>query len=209
MKLLEAIRKAKEAPERKFVESVDLFINFKGIDFNKPDNKVNLEVILPHGRGKQRKICFICDEEFAGKAKGVADKIILKDELESISKKDMKKIAEEYDFFVAQANLMPLIGKNFGQVLAPRGKMPKPVPPTINPEPMANALKRTVVLKTKGKNLPVIHVPVGTREMSDEQLAENAQAVLNAVMAKLPQKQHNIKSVLVKTTMGPAVKVEV
>lgn len=210
MSLVEAIKKAKEeAPERKFSESVDLFINFRGIDFSKPENKINLEVALPKGRGRPRKVCFICEEEFAGKAKGIADKVIVKDELATISKKDMKKLAEEYDSFVAQANLMPIVGKSFGPILAPRGKMPKPVPPTTNLEPILNALKRTVVLKTKGKNMPVLHVPIGTRDMSDEDLADNVKAVLNALTAKLPQKQHNIKSVLIKTTMGPTVKIEV
>lgn len=209
MKLLEAIQKAKkDAPERKFVESVDLFINFKNIDFNKSESKINLELPLPNGRGKQFKICVICSEEMAAKAK-TASKIILKDEIASMDKKDVKKLAQEYQFFIAEANLMPEIGKRFGQILAPRGKMPKPIPPGAHPETLIKTLERTVAIKTKGKNMPVLHAPIGTKEMSDEQLAQNAEAIMNAITGKLPQKQQNIKSVFVKTTMGPTVRVEV
>jgi large subunit ribosomal protein L1 len=207
---LEAIQKAKkDSPERKFVESVDLFINFKGLDFNKPENKLNLEIMLPNGRGKQTKVCVICDEEMGVKAKKSASRVILKDEMASIDKKAAKKLADEFDYLIAQANLMPEIGKRFGQVLAPRGKMPKPLPPAANPEPVIKNLEKTVTIKTKGKNMPVIHTPIGTKQMADEQLAQNAEAVLNAVMNKLPQKNFNIKSVFVKTTMGPTVRVEV
>ena len=209
MKMLEAIQKAKsDAPERKFAESVDIFVNFKNLDLNKAENKISIELMLPNGRGKGKKICVFCDEEMGLKAKS-ASKVILKGDMASIGKKDAKKLAQEYDFFVAQANLMPEIGKRFGQVLAPRGKMPKPLPPGADPEPIIKNLDKTVSIKNKGKNMPVLHAPVGTREMPDEQLAQNAEAILNAIAAKLPQKKQNIKSVFVKTTMGPTVRVEV
>ncbi|MCD4740184.1 50S ribosomal protein L1 [archaeon] len=210
MKLLEAIKKAKEdAPERKFVESIDVFVNFKNVDFNKSDNKINLELLLPNGRGKPRKICLFCSEEMAAKAKKAASKIILKDEMASIDKKQAKKLANEYNFFVAEAPLMPEIGKRFGQVLAPRGKMPKPIPPGANPESLIKSLEKTLSIKTKGKNMPVLHAPIGTVEMTDEQLTQNAESLINAISGKLPQKQQNIKAIFIKTTMGPTVRVEV
>jgi large subunit ribosomal protein L1 len=210
LKLLEAIQKAKkEAPERKFTESVDLFINFKGVDFSKPENKLNLQVVMPNGRGKNRKICVICGDEMLSEAKKVATQVIKQEQIKSTNKKKIKKIADECDFFIAEAPLMPQVGKNFGQVLAPRGKMPRPVPPGAKLEPVIKTMEKTVMVKTKGKNMPVIHVPIGIKQMEDQELQANAQAVLNAVTSKLPQKENNIRSVLVKTTMGPTFKVEV
>ncbi|MCD6523169.1 MAG: 50S ribosomal protein L1 [Candidatus Diapherotrites archaeon] len=211
MKLKEAIEKAKTAsPKRKFTQTVDLAINFRNIDFTKPENRLNMEVVLPKGKGKEVKICVICGDELASNAKGVVDKIIKANEIEEYgkNKKKLKKIANEFDFFIAEAPLMPQIGKLFGQVLGPRGKMPKPVPPGANIKPIVERLKKTIIIRTKGKYLPVIHAPIGTEVMPVDDLVENAMAVINAVKDKLPDKEGNIKSIFVKTTMGPSVKVE-
>ncbi|MCK4327540.1 MAG: 50S ribosomal protein L1 [Candidatus Diapherotrites archaeon] len=209
MKLAEAIEKAKaDSKKRNFVQSMDLFINFKSIDFNKQDNKISLEVLLPKGRGKDQKICVICSDEMASSAKAAADKVILSNELESMGKdpKKIKSLANDYDAFIAQANLMPLVGKFLGQALGPRGKMPKPVPPNADLKPLVARLKNTLIIKTTGKNLPVLHVPFGTEEMTTEDLVANATAVLSAIKAKIPSPQ-NIGSVRVKTTMGPTVAI--
>ncbi len=208
----EAIGKAKsEAKKRKFTQTVDLFINFKNIDLSKQDNKLSLEVSLPKGRGKPKKVCVIAEDELASNAKGVVDKILRVPELEKMGgdKKAIKALAESYDFFIAQASLMPAVGKYLGQALGPRGKMPKPVPPNANLAPLVATLSNTVVIKTKGKNLPVAHAPIGTEAMSDDDLAENARAVINAVKAKLPLHEQNIKDIYVKTTMGPIVAIDV
>ncbi len=212
MEIKEAIGKAKsEAKKRKFTQSVDLFINFKSIDMAKQDNKLNIELVLPKGRGKKKKVCVIAEAELASNAKGVADKILMAAELEKMGgdKKAIKALAESYDFFIAQASLMPVVGKYLGQVLGPRGKMPKPVPPNANLEPLVAKLSNTIIIKTKGKNLPVAHVPIGTEAMSDDDLTENAQTVINAVKAKLPLHEQNIKDIYVKTTMGPVVTVDI
>lgn len=212
MDVKEAIGKAKtEAKKRKFTQSVDLFINFKELDFAKPENKINLEVQLPKGRGKARKVCVIGDAELASNAKGVADRVVAGADLEGIAKdkKALKELAEGYDFFLAQPNVMGLIGKHLGQALGPRGKMPKPIPPNANLKPMIEKLKLTVVVRTKGKNLPVVHVPIGVESMSDDDLAANANAVLGAVKNKLPQHEQNIKDAYVKLSMGPVVEFDV
>lgn len=198
-----------KSPERKFMESVDLFINFKNIDFTKPENKIKLDFMLPNGRGKKRNICIICGEEMAPKAKKVASKVIMETQLTKMGKTDAKKLAQEYDFFIAQANLMPEIGKRFGQVLAPRGKMPKPLPPGADPAPLVKNLESSILVKNKGKNMQVMHIPVGTREMKDEELAQNIDALLNAIIPNLPSQRQSVKSVFIKTTMGPTVKIEV
>ncbi len=209
MNLKEAIEKAKaDSKKRNFVQSMDLSINFKNLDFNKQENRISAEVVLPKGRGKACKVCVICEDEMATNARAAADKVILGTELEEMAKdkKKIKALANGYDAFVAQANLMPLVGRFLGQALGPRGKMPKPVPPSADLKPIVERLRSTIIIKVKGKNLPVLHAPFGTEEMATDDLVANATAVLNAIKGKVPSPQ-NIGAVYVKTTMGPVVQV--
>ncbi len=205
-----AIKEAKEkAKKRNFIQSVELILNFERVDFSKTENRIDLTVTLPKGRGKELKIAVIAGNELIPEAKANADKVLTEEDVKKLgkNKKEAKKLASEYHSFVCQANLMPIVGKELGQVLGPRGKMPSPVPPNAKLAPLIKRLKNSVRIRTKGKFLPTLHVPIGTEEMSEEDLAENAKAVYNAVIQKLPQKEGNIKSVYVKTSMGPSVKV--
>jgi large subunit ribosomal protein L1 len=208
MELEEAIEKAKtESKQRNFVQSIDLFINLKNVDLSKQENKINLELFLPKGRGKDRKVALIAGDELAASSKGKVDRIISKQELEKLDKKKAKKLANEFHFFISETSLMPVVGRFMGQALGPRGKMPKPVPPNANVEPLVKRLKNTVLVKTKGKDLPVLHCAIGTENMDREDLKVNAETVLNALKEKLPQREQNVKSIMVKTTMGPVVRV--
>ncbi len=209
--LRNAIEKAiSNAKKRNFLESVDITINFRNIDFKKPENRIEVEVILPKGRGKPVKIAAIVDKALAAELKkeNIVDKIITKDELQSLDKKAVKKLAKEFDYFIAEPSLMPLVGKIMGPVLGPRKKMPKVIaPPNIRTvKTLVENLRRTVILTNKkGKPLPTVHAPIGTREMEVEELTENAMAVIRGVLSKI--NEQNIGSVYVKTTMGPAVRV--
>ncbi|NOZ82460.1 MAG: 50S ribosomal protein L1 [Euryarchaeota archaeon] len=209
-KLVEAVRSAREASKkRNFVQSFDLAVNLRDIDMSKPENRLNEEVVLPGGRGKQVKVGVIAGDELALAAKEHADLVITKEELQELAKdrKKAKKVAESADFFIAQADLMPLVGRVLGPILGPRGKMPKPVPPNAPLENIIARLRRTVRLRTKDK--PVLHVAVGTEDMSDEDVAKNIEAVLTHLERKLDAGMGGIKSIYLKTTMGQSVKVEV
>jgi large subunit ribosomal protein L1 len=205
-----AIAKVREKSKRRnFLQSIDLAINLKDLDMNKPENRLNEELVLPAGRGKPVKVAVIGEEELALQAKKLADRVISKERLEELAKdkKVAKKLANEIDFFIAQTDLMPLVGRYIGPVLGPRGKMPKPIPPGAPLEPLVKRLKKTVMVRTKEK--PVIHVPAGTEDMKDESLIENIEAILTFVERKLEKGLNNIKSVYLSTTMGPSVRVEV
>jgi len=207
--ILEAVKKAKEESKpRNFTQSIDVVITIKDLDVKKPENRIDEEVLLPNGRGKDVKIAFIADGELALLAKNAgANMVINKGELEEMGKdrKGAKKIANRHDFFVAQADMMPLVGRFLGPVLGPRKKMPKPVPATAKPEPIMERLKSTV--KVRIKDQPVIQALVGTQDMDDELIAANIDAVLAVLDQKLEKGRNQIKSMYVKTTMGPVVRV--
>jgi large subunit ribosomal protein L1 len=207
--ILEAVKKAKEESKpRNFTQSVDVVITIKDLDVKKPENRIDEEVLLPNGRGKDVKIAFIADGELALQAKNAgADLVINKEELEEMGKdrKGAKKIANRQDFFVAQADMMPLVGRFLGPVLGPRKKMPKPVPATIKPEPIMERLKSTV--KVRIKDQPVIQALVGTQDMDDELIAANIEAILVVLDQKLEKGRNQVKSMYVKTTMGPVARV--
>ena len=85
--------------------------------------------------------------------------------------------------------------------------MPRPVPPTVDPSMMAAGLKNTVVVRSRDKM--TFHVAIGTRSQTEEQLMENVMTVYNRVTSKLERGIGNIKSLYIKTSMGPAIQVEV
>lgn len=205
---LNAVKKALEsAKKRNFKETVDISINLKDIDLSIPKNRITDDVILPHGRGRPVKVCVIGGSELVQRAKAVADRVITADELGKIAddKKQAKKMAGEFDYFIAEASLMPVVGKRLGIVLAPRGKMPKPIQPGADPKPVIDNLRKTVSVKSKDRK--TFHAPVGTIEMTPEQIAENIDMILKKITGKLDRGAMNIGSVWVKTTMGPAERV--
>jgi large subunit ribosomal protein L1 len=196
-----------KAPERKFSETVELSVNLKDLDLTVPKNRLEDEVPLPKGRGRTVKVAVFGSPELCQKMRGVADLVVPANELDDFAKdkKNVKKVVTSVDFFLAEATLMPTIGKRLGVVLGPRGKMPRPVPPGSDPTNLVNALKRSIRIRSKGNR--TFHAPVGTRAMKPEEIAQNVDAVLARIIGKLERGRTNIESVYVKTTMGPAVRL--
>ena len=211
MNLKQAIEKVKsDSKKRNFVQSLELIVNFKKVDFKKPENRINITTVLPKGRGKKIKVAAIVSDELVIEAKKYADKVIQKSDLEELAKnkKEAKRLARHYDFFIAQTDLMADVGKILGQILGPKGKMPRPVPPTAKLETMLETMQRNILIKMKGKFLPTVQSIIGTEEMSTDDLFVNASSVLDSIKNKLPNREGNIKSVYIKTTMGKSVKVD-
>jgi len=209
-KTVEAVQKAIEESKklnRKFKQSVDVVINLKNIDMNDAKNRIEDEVMLPHGRGVEAKLALFASGDLALKSKTHVDLLIKPEEIEELAKdkKKFKKIADEYDFFIAEAPLMPTIGKTLGIILGPRGKMPKPVPPTIDIVNMVKSMRKTV--KIRSKTTKTIHATVGREEMNAQQMADNIDAILKRLEGKLERGKLNIGSVYVKTSMGPPMRI--
>ncbi|MCJ2531645.1 MAG: 50S ribosomal protein L1 [Candidatus Thermoplasmatota archaeon] len=206
--LVKGIEQALErAKPRNFNESVEVAINLRDIDLSVPSNRIEEEVVLPRGRGRDVKVAVFASGEMAVKARDAADLIIAPEDIETLAddKARAKDLAQTHDFFVAEAPLMPAIGRRLGTVLGPRGKMPRPLPPGSDPVRVIRNLKRAVRLRSKDR--PTFHAALGTRNMEPKDLAENLEAILKRVAAQLPRGRTNIGSVYVKTTMGPAVRV--
>ena len=205
----EAVKEAKEqAKPRNFTQSIDVIINLKDLDVRKPENRFSEEVALPNGRGKEIKIGVIADGELALAAKNAGvDVVISKEDLQEFGKdiKAAKKVVNSVDSFIAQADMMPLVGRFLGRILGPRNKMPKPVPASARIEPLLERTQATI--KVGVKQQPSIQILVGTQDMDDEKLAENIEAVLAVLDRNLEKGRNQIKSMYIKATMGSVVRV--
>jgi large subunit ribosomal protein L1 len=207
--IIDAIQAAKEkAPERKFTESVDISINLKNIDMAQPKNRIDQIILLPHGNGNPAKIAVLGSGDIVtqGKDAGV-DIIIGPDEIERLGgePREARRVANEYNFFLAETGVMPLVGRWLGPRLGPRGRMPQPITTEVDIRPMVERLRKSVRVRTKDKK--TFSAKIGTTAMSDGELTDNMDAILTRVEASLEQGAFQIKSVYVKTTMGPAVRV--
>ena len=209
-KITQAIKDALEnAPERKFVESVDITFTIEDVDLKNPNNRIKEEIRLPSGRGKELKIAMFAAGEAATKAKDAGIHVFTPQEIEEFGgqKGKAKKMANSFDFFLSEVPHMGLIGRYLGVVLGPRGKMPRPVPPTLDPSVIAAGLKSTVVVKSGDRM--TFHAAIGTAKQSQEELAANAMEIYNRVISKLERGVGNIRSLFIKTSMGPAQRIEV
>ncbi|MHB8586290.1 MAG: 50S ribosomal protein L1 [Thermoplasmatota archaeon] len=206
--IVKAIEDAvKAAPQRKFPESVELAFNLVNVDLSIPKNRVDEEVVLPKGRGKAVKVGIFASSELAVRSRSVADLVVQPEEIDDLAgdKRKARKVATDHQFFLAEAPLMPTIGRTLGTVLGPRGKMPKPIPPAADPTPVVRALKNTVRVRSRDRK--TFHAIIGDAKMSAEDLADNAALVIDRVVKKLERGEQNIGSIYVKTTMGPAQKI--
>ena len=205
--VVESILEQSKKLDRKFKQSIDVVFNLKNIDLNIPKNRVDEEIILPYGRGNEAKVALFASGELAIKSKKHVDLLIKPEEIEDLSKdkKQFKKVADDHDFFIAEAPLMPTIGKTLGTVLGPRGKMPKPVPPQADLTNMVKNLRNTV--KVRSKSNKTFHTIAGNAEMSKDNIAENIDVIIKRVEGALERGRMNIGSVYIKTTMGPSERV--
>jgi large subunit ribosomal protein L1 len=208
--ILDAVKEAKEkSGQKKFNQTVDLILNIVEIDMKSPEGKIQEVVELPHATGKPNKICVIASGELALKARRAnVDSVIERADLEGLAgkKKELRKLANDYDIFISEAPLMPLVGRILGPVLGPRGKMPVPVAPNADIASLIAKHRKTIVVRMR--NQSTIQVSVGTENMNEDELFDNIQAVLRVLEGKLKRGFKNIKLAYIKTSMGTPVKIK-
>jgi large subunit ribosomal protein L1 len=202
-KFLEALKELRKEKKRGFTQTVELIINLAAFDPKR--ESVNIFVTLPH-KAREVKTCAFLDKQSS-----FFDLVIQKEQFEAWKEEKRLKQLLGYDFFVALAPLMPAIATAFGRVLGPAGKMPSPQLGVLTSsddktlKEIAERLKKVARIKTKEAS---IKVPIGKESMSDVELAENAMAIYNAVVAALPKKNENIKNVMLKFTMSRPIKIK-
>lgn len=211
MNVVDPEKKIKEAlegsPKRNFVESVDVAINLKNMDMKNPNNRIKEEIMLPEGLGVDRKIAVFAKGDVADRAKKAGADVFSDEDIDEIgkNKRDAKKMASRYDFFLADPRFMSQIGKRFGPVLGPRGKMPIPIVNDSAVEDMILRYKKSIRINTKD-NL-TFHATLGKTTLGPEKLSKNLMTVLDRVNTRLKD-ESNLRSVYVKTTMGESKKMK-
>ena len=200
-KALEELRKEKG---RKFNQTVDLVLNLKGIDLRK-DN-INAIINVPH-KVKDKKIC-----AFLKSKNDLVDTVTELEFKKYEDKNALKRLVKKYDFFIAEAPLMPRVATTFGKILGPAGKMPSPqlgILGKVEDKEIRDLLGRiSKSIKIRSKETS-IKIAVGKIDMEDEKIIENIHAVYNGVVNSLPAKKDNLKNVIIKFTMTKPIKVEV
>src|SRR3989344_3409336 len=211
-KIQEAINVLRsEEHKRKFSQTVDLIINLRGLDLKKPEQQLDFYITLPHTRGRQMKVCALIGPELVEEAKA-CDKMVMESEFQSFSddKNAVKKLANAYEYFIAQANIMPKIATAFGKVFGPKRKMPNPkagcvVPPKTVLKPLVEKLQKLVRIYAKEK--PIVQCMIGTEQQSDAELIDNVTAIMDQIIHHLPGEANNIKSAYLKLTMSKPMKI--
>ncbi|MDP3918328.1 MAG: hypothetical protein Q8Q35_00285 [Nanoarchaeota archaeon] len=211
--VIDAIKELRQsAKKRNFSQTVDLLISLHNLDLKKQENKVEVFATLPKSRGKKIKVCALVGGALFSDAKENADLAIIQEDFPAIAgnKKEMKKLAREYDFFIAQADVMPAIATSFGRFLGPKGKMPSPkagaiLSPKGSVKVVVDKLQKTVKLSVKTEL--DVKCPVGKESMSDDDIAENILAARMALVNALPQHEQNVKHTFIKFSMSKGIKI--
>jgi len=208
-KIVDAVKTALDkAPKRKFRESIDITVNLRNIDMAQPKNRIDETILLPHGIGGETKIAVLGKGDIVTQAKDAKVELILGPaEIERLggAPREARKVAGEYRFFLAETAVMSQVGRYLGPRLGPRGKMPTPIPQGTDIRPMVERLRNSVKIRTKDKK--VFHAKVGSTDMDPVKVAENIDAVLKRIESVLEQGALNVRSVYVKTSMGPPVRL--
>ena len=207
--LVEVIKQAKESDKtRKFQQSIEMILVFKDIDVKK-GFAINETIQLPKKMSKSASVCIIAAGDLGIKAKNAkADRVMNEAELIQLgkNKRESRKVINKYDFFLADTKLMPTVGKVLGQLLGPRGKMPTPIPFNAPVEALLERFRTSVGVKVKGSLS--LSCKIGEESMEDADLAANASAVASIIEKKLPNGDKNIRKIMIKTSMGKAIRLE-
>ena len=201
----EAVSIIKKTANAKFDETIEAHIKL-GVDGRHADQQVRGAVVLPHGTGKKVRVLVFAKGDKVEEAQAAGADFVGGQEL-------VPKIQNEgwldFDVVVATPDMMGVVGR-LGRVLGPKGLMPNPKAGTVTMD-VAKAIKEIKAGKIEYRldKSNIIHVPVGKVSFTEEQLADNFQALMGAVIKARPStlKGTFLKSVTMASTMGPGVKL--
>ena len=203
--LPEAIAAVRQASFAKFDETVEAAIRL-GVDPKHADQMVRGTVVLPHGTGKTARVVVFAQGEKQKEAEEAGADVVGGADL-------AKKVQEgwlDFDAVVATPDMMREVGK-LGRVLGPRGMMPNPKTGTVTFE-VANAVKDIKAGKVEFRvdKTGIVHVPLGKLSFDDAKLADNARALVDAIVRAKPAaaKGKYMHSIHFSSTMGPGVAVD-
>ncbi len=201
----EAVALVKKSAVAKFDETVELHIR-TGCDGRHADQQIRGAVVLPHGTGKEVRILVFAKDAKAEAAKAAGADFVGAEDL-------IPKIQNEgwfdFDVVVATPDMMGVVGR-LGRVLGPKGLMPNPKAGTVTMDvEKAIAEIKAGKIEYRLDKTNIIHVPVGKASFTEEQLADNFQALIDAVNKAKPSalKGTYLKSATLTSTMGPGVKL--
>lgn len=202
----EAVKILKEKANAKFDETIELHIKL-GIDPKKADQNVRGTIPLPHGTGKNVRVCVIAKGEKLIEAKeSGADMVGSVELIDEISKGKI-----DFDVLVVTPDLMKDVAK-LGKILGPKGLMPNPKTGTATFE-IASAVKQIKAGRIEFKNDPygIVHVLCGKKSFSEDALVENIKAIIDAIIKAKPStsKGKYIESITLSSTMGPGIKLKI
>lgn len=203
---------------RKFDETIDFIINLKDINLNEPKNRIDKELILPNSIITENKpnICVIASDEILSEAKKLGVDTLDANGLASLDreeKKYKKKFVKKYKFFIVEDKLMRDVARYLARFLGPAGKMPKPFPSGYgiisSPNDLKTAFERyKKIIRIQVKKHPIIQVKVGKKSMEIDSVYENIKTIVEYIAGLMPHKYNNIKSMYIKTSMGPSIKID-
>jgi large subunit ribosomal protein L1 len=202
--LKNALVELRKEKDRKFDQTLDLIINLQKFDTKK--ESINLFVSIPH-KIKDKKVAGFLEVK-----NSKLETITPNDFKKYEDKRALKKLVNQFDFFIAQASLMPKVATIFGRVLGPAGKMPSPqlgIVADIN-DKVVDELKKKVNngLKIKTKE-PSIKISIGKKSMKDEDIIDNINTVYTALLKVLTKGNDNIKNIELKFTMTKPIKIKI
>ena len=203
--LAEATELIKKTHHTKFNETVELAINL-GVDPKHSDQVVRGTVVLPHGLGKQVRVLVLAGGEKQREAQEAGADFVGGDDL-------VQKILEgwtDYVAVIATPDMMKSAGR-LGKVLGPRGLMPNPKTGTVTPD-VAKAIRETKAGKVEFRvdKAGIVHCPIGKIQFDGPKLAENAHALIGAVLKAKPAaaKGKYVKKITLTSTMGPGISID-
>lgn len=201
----DAINLVKEASYAKFDETVDLAFRL-GVDPRHADQMIRGALAMPAGTGKEVKVLVIASGEQLTEAEKAGADFVGSDDM-------ITKIQggwTDFDRVIATPDMMGKIGR-IGRILGPRGLMPNPKLGTVTTDVAKAVLEQKAgKVEYRTEKTGIIHVPIGKKSFTPEQLKENFKAIAHAIVKAKPAsaKGTYLKSLTMSTTMGPGIKVD-